>query len=124
MRDDHITTSTGLRPETNGRLLRAPLALAVAGLAIMPAAAAHDIAAASRAASCNACHGPAGRSIAGIPPLAGRPAQELYEMLLAFKTDRRPSFVMGQHAKGYTDEQLRAIAEVFAREKPSAEAPR
>jgi cytochrome c553 len=55
---------------------------------------------AAKAASCNACHGPYGRSDAGIPPLAGRPADELYALLLSFKTGSRDAFVMQQHAKG------------------------
>jgi cytochrome c553 len=39
-----------------------------------PAVAAADLSVALKAASCNACHGPGGASIAGIPPLAGRAA--------------------------------------------------
>ncbi len=72
-----------------------------------------------KAASCNACHGPSGRSDAGIPPLAGRPEVELYEMLKAFKSGARPAFVMHQHAKGYSDEELRQIAAEFARQTAS-----
>lgn len=117
-----IARSSALRFPTDGLVRQAVMAAAVACLAAGPAAA-QDIAAV-RAASCNACHGPAGRSIAGIPPLAGRPAQQLLDALLAFKNDRRTGYVMNQHAKGYTDEQLREIAEAFAREKPGEEAPR
>lgn len=111
-------TADSRMPGNALRWRRCTLALGIA-LCVTPAATAQDLALAARAVTCNACHGPAGRSIAGIPPLAGRPAQELYEMLIAFKTDRRPSFVMGQHAKGYSDDELRAIAEAFAREKPA-----
>ena len=76
---------------------------------------------AAKAASCNACHGPSGMSIAGIPPLAGRPADELYSLLVGFKTGQRPAFVMHHHAKGYSDEELRDIAGEFARQKPNQE---
>jgi len=67
-----------------------------------------------KAASCNACRGPYGRSEAGIPPLAGRPAKELSAALVGFKTGSRPAYVMQQHAKGYRDDELVAIAEYFA----------
>jgi cytochrome c553 len=72
---------------------------------------------AAKAASCNACHGPSGNSIAGIPPLAGRPADELFALLAAFKNGRRDAFVMHQHAKGYSDEELRDIAADFSRQR-------
>lgn len=67
------------------------------------------------AASCNACHGRDGASIAGIPPLAGRPAEELTAALLDFKSGRRLGTVMNRHARGCNDEELRAIGAEFAR---------
>jgi cytochrome c553 len=76
---------------------------------------------AAKAASCNACHGPYGRSDAGIPPLAGRPADELYSLLLSFKTGTRDAFVMQQHAKGYSEQELRDIAAEFARQSATQE---
>lgn len=72
--------------------------------------------AAVKAASCNACHGRGGDSIAGIPRLAGRNATELYEKLIAFKKGNRPAYVMHQHARGYSDEELREIATEFSRQ--------
>lgn len=72
------------------------------------------------AASCNACHGPAGDSIAGMPTLAGRAAQELAALLLDFKSGRRPSTVMHRHAKGYSEDELRHIAEEFARQSSAS----
>ena len=80
-----------------------------------------NLAVAAKAASCNACHGPYGRSDAGIPPLAGRSADELYAALAGFKTGSRAAFVMHQHAKGYSDEELRDIAVEFSRQKPTRE---
>jgi sulfide dehydrogenase cytochrome subunit len=71
---------------------------------------------AAKAASCNACHGPYGRSDAGIPPLAGRSVDELYTLLLSFKTGTREAFVMHQHAKGYSEQELRDIAAEFSRQ--------
>lgn len=66
------------------------------------------------AASCAACHGTDGQAQQGAVRLAGRDRKELYGMLLAFKAGERPSTVMSQHAKGYTDDELRQLAAWFA----------
>ncbi|MEW5888720.1 MAG: c-type cytochrome [Pseudomonadota bacterium] len=74
-----------------------------------------DLKARGWAAACAACHGTNGRSEGGMPSIAGRRADELYQILIAFKQDRKQATVMQQHAKGYSDEQLRRIAEAWAR---------
>lgn len=70
----------------------------------------------SYAAACTSCHGPAGRAPAGstIPSLAGRPQAELAAQMQAFKAGTRPATVMHQIAKGYSDDQIAAIAAWFA----------
>ncbi|MEM5277947.1 c-type cytochrome [Cupriavidus taiwanensis] len=70
----------------------------------------------SQAAACTSCHGPAGRAPAGstIPSLAGRPQAELAAQMQAFKAGTRPATVMHQLAKGYSDDQIAAIAAWFA----------
>ncbi|WP_354682740.1 c-type cytochrome [Cupriavidus necator] len=70
----------------------------------------------SQAAACTSCHGPAGRAPAGspIPSLAGRPQAELVTQMQAFKAGTRPATVMHQIARGYSDEQVAAIAAWFA----------
>ncbi|MCG5501983.1 c-type cytochrome [Ectothiorhodospira lacustris] len=68
----------------------------------------------SWAASCAACHGTDGRAIAGSTALAGRDGEDLYQLLIEFKTGERPATVMHQHAKGYSDAELRALANWFA----------
>lgn len=67
------------------------------------------------AATCAACHGTEGRDQGAIPAIAGRGADTLYRALVEFKTGQRPAAtVMPQHAKGYSDEELRRLAEYFA----------
>lgn len=69
------------------------------------------------AASCAACHGTGGQSQGGIPPIV-RDADAVYRALLEFKNNQRPAAtVMHQHTKGYTDDELRRIAAVFAATK-------
>ncbi|WP_333845339.1 c-type cytochrome, partial [Pelomicrobium sp.] len=80
--------------------------------------AAEDLQARSWAASCAACHGTEGRAVGGMPALAGKPKEELYRALKAFKEGGKPATVMHQHAKGYTDAQLERIAAYFAKQKP------
>jgi cytochrome c553 len=67
------------------------------------------------AATCNTCHGTDGRSVGGVPPsIAGRPKAELHQMLMDFKSGKRPATIMHQQARGYTDAQLEQIAGYFA----------
>ena len=66
------------------------------------------------AASCAACHGTDGHAQPGMTSLAGRDADELYNLLSEFKRDIRPATVMHQHAKGYSDDELKRLAQWFA----------
>lgn len=66
------------------------------------------------AATCAACHGTGGQSQGGIPAI-GRDAEAVLRALLEFRNGQRPAAtVMHQHAKGYTEDELRRIAAVFA----------
>jgi sulfide dehydrogenase cytochrome subunit len=61
------------------------------------------------AASCSGCHGPsAGDAV--VPPLQGRPAEEIVGAMQAFRAGQRPATVMDRIAKGFADEETRAIA--------------
>jgi len=66
------------------------------------------------AASCAACHGTDGHAQAGMTSLAGRDADDLYTLLSDFKSGVRPATVMHQHAKGYSDDELKRLAQWFA----------
>lgn len=62
------------------------------------------------AAACANCHGTDGRSAGGVPGLAGRDRTEIARLMQDFRSGKRPATVMHQIAKGYTDEQVEAIA--------------
>jgi sulfide dehydrogenase cytochrome subunit len=66
------------------------------------------------AASCMACHGPEGQAEGTGLTIGGRPADQLLSRLLAYKTGQLPATIMHQHAKGYSNDELRLISEYFA----------
>jgi len=74
------------------------------------------------AATCANCHGTNGHAVADAKTLAGQPAAEIVQKLADFKladfrSGDQPATLMHQVAPGYTDEQIRLIAEFFAAQK-------
>ncbi len=63
--------------------------------------------------SCAGCHGPDGKSPGSIPSIAGKSADTIEAALKEFRSGQRESTVMGRHAKGYTDEEIKLIAVYF-----------
>ena len=69
-------------------------------------------------ASCAACHGTAGAgSGTALPILAGQPKDTLLNKLRAYRAGTLPATIMQQLAKGYSDEELEAIAAYLAAQK-------
>jgi len=68
------------------------------------------------AATCANCHGTEGRPVEGeaMPRLAGQPREALSASLRAFRDGSRPATVMHQLAKGYSNEEIDALAAYFA----------
>jgi cytochrome subunit of sulfide dehydrogenase len=67
------------------------------------------------AGGCATCHGPDGRSPGEIPAIAGVPAEVLEGQLLAFRADEVPgTTVMTRIAKGFSPDELKALAAHFA----------
>jgi cytochrome subunit of sulfide dehydrogenase len=66
------------------------------------------------AAACASCHGTGGASVQGMPYLAGRSRTSIVERMREFKSGERPATVMHQIARGYTDEQIEALAAYFS----------
>jgi cytochrome subunit of sulfide dehydrogenase len=60
------------------------------------------------AASCSGCHG--AHVSTAIPSLEGRSPDEIADAMRAFRSGERPATVMNRVAKGFTDEETRAIA--------------
>jgi cytochrome subunit of sulfide dehydrogenase len=95
-----------------------PILRIVAGGLLVGAAAAHaqdTQLGRSLAATCANCHGTNGQARGDtVAALAGMPAERLITTFNAYKTGALPATIMHQIAKGYTDDQVRAIAAYFA----------
>ena len=72
----------------------------------------------SWAASCANCHGTQGQALPPMQSLAGTAQEVIVQRMMDFKSGKVPSAtVMHQLAKGYSDEQIAAIAAYFAAQK-------
>lgn len=71
------------------------------------------------ASTCANCHGPEGRAADGQPMirLAGLEQKYISEQMRAFRDGQRQATVMHQLAKGFTNEQVDAIALYFSTRK-------
>ncbi len=68
------------------------------------------------AANCANCHGTFGRSSGAMPSLAGLQKPYFVEQMRLFREGKRTATVMHQIAKGYSEEQVDALADYFARQ--------
>lgn len=82
-----------------------------------PANPANPVHSASWAATCANCHGTQGHATDAMVPLAGYPAAQLFAALKEFQAGKRSATIMHQLSKGYSDEQLHAIAAYFEAQK-------
>ena len=101
----------------------AAMALASSGAMAQATAPAVDVnLARNLAATCANCHGTNGQVRGSdVKGLAGVPAANIVALMAAYKAGSIPNTtIMHQIAKGYTDEQIKLIAEYFAAQKPAA----
>jgi cytochrome c553 len=66
------------------------------------------------AATCANCHGTNGQARGDMKPLAGVSAEKIIAMVNDYRSGDQPATIMHQIAKGYTDEQIKLIAQFFA----------
>lgn len=98
----------------NGQII----SMIAAGTALVLASAAHAAdAPPPGAASCSGCH-PASRSVATpVPRLSGSNAAQIVPAMQEFRTGGRPATVMDRIAKGFTADEIKAIAAWYAAQK-------
>jgi cytochrome c553 len=95
------------------------LAAALALLCTAASAIAQAPAVPAKAAACAACHGPDGKSVqAQYPILAGQTSRYLYLQLRDFQEGRRADPQMSPMAAGLSRDEMRELADYYARQKP------
>ncbi|TMJ52618.1 MAG: cytochrome C [Alphaproteobacteria bacterium] len=62
------------------------------------------------AASCWGCHPASATFDTPVPLIFGRKPDDIVAAMLAFRAGERSSTVMGRIAKGFSDDEIRAIA--------------
>lgn len=97
--------------------MKTPLLAAAAAavtLLSVQAAQASGMDAAALAEPCAGCHGIDGTSSGpATPTIAGLTTDYFVLSMQDYKSDKRPSTVMGRIAKGYSDEEIEAMAAYF-----------
>lgn len=71
------------------------------------------------ASNCFQCHGYDGKSSIGFERLSGESSNEIYNELREMRSKSRPD-IMDMHARGYTDAQMRLIADYLATRKSTS----
>ena len=64
--------------------------------------------------TCAGCHGTDGVSKGSAASIKGLPIDHFVKTMQDFKSGKRPATIMDRIAKGYSDEEFRAMAEYFA----------
>ena len=69
------------------------------------------------AASCSGCHAANTRVETPVPPLNGRAQADITDAMIEYKSGKRAGTIMDRIAKGFSDEEIRAIAAWYAGQK-------
>jgi cytochrome c553 len=69
------------------------------------------------AASCSGCHSPGATGTSSISRLYGRDAGDIVTAMAGFRDGSLPATVMNRIAKGFSDDESRAIAAWLAAQK-------
>jgi cytochrome c553 len=69
------------------------------------------------ASSCSGCHAASKSVDTPVPRLIGRSPAEIEAAMLAFRTGQKPASVMDRIAKGFSDDEIKAIATCYGAQK-------
>ena len=69
------------------------------------------------AASCSGCHAANAKVETPVPPLKGRSQADITDAMIEYKSGKRAGTIMDRIAKGFSDEEIRAIAAWYAGQK-------
>ena len=92
-------------------------AVLVGGLGFTHGANAEGVSRAELLASmCNTCHGTNGKGIKPNPGIAGEDPADFLDLMQAFASGDEPTSIMDRHAQGYTEAELKMLAEYFSKQ--------
>ena len=69
------------------------------------------------AAACSGCHPARAGVDTTVPRLIGRDAGQIVAAMADFRAGKRPTTIMDRIAKGFTEDEVKAIAAWFAAQK-------
>lgn len=99
-------------PEFRAIRIIAPIAVAFALTAGSTVAKA-DMALEVLASNCAVCHGQKGASHGTTPELTGMTAAKIAKTMMEFKSGAKAATIMNRITKGYSDDQIAALAGYF-----------
>ena len=92
-------------------------AAAAIGLLLIAAASGASAQPPAGAASCTGCHPASARVSSPVPRLAGHDRAAIVKAMQDFRSGQRAGTVMDRIAKGFTDDEIQAIAAWYAAQK-------
>lgn len=89
----------------------------VGGLGFTQTASADGVSRAELLASmCNTCHGYNGAGAKPNPGIAGENKADFLDLMTAFASGDEPTSIMDRHSQGYTEAELKMLAEYFSKQ--------
>lgn len=67
------------------------------------------------ASMCITCHGTDGKGSNPVPGISGAEVEDFVDLMKAFASGEQPTSIMDRHAQGYTETELRQLAEYFSK---------
>ena len=92
-------------------------AAAVIGVGLIISAAVASAQPPAGAASCTGCHPASAKVSSPVPRLSGLDRAGIVRAMQAFRSGQRPATVMDRVAKGFTDDEIQAIAAWYASQR-------
>ncbi len=94
-----------------------PGAVFIVSLGMIQTAVADEVPRAELLASmCNTCHGPGGQGAKPNPSINGEDPADFLDLMQAFASGDEPTSIMDRHASGYTEAELKLLAEYFSQQ--------
>ena len=68
------------------------------------------------ASMCVTCHGANGKGAKPMPSINGEEPADFIDVMQAFANGEEPTSIMDRHAQGYTEAELKLLAEYFSKQ--------